>query len=255
MKNKRYVIGNWKMNTTLPDAMVLATGIKDFAHEFNNIGIVICPPFTWLYPIAEAFRHKPSNLSIGAQNMYWQEKGAYTGEISPLMLKGMLDYVILGHSERRYIFEEDDENINEKVKSAISYRLRPVLCVGEKTKKSAIEGKNGIISQVENGLEGVDKNDIGKVIIAYEPVWAIGTGDAATGEYAADIIMKIRKKIAGLYDDEIALKIPILYGGSVTKDNIEEFMFETEINGVLAGGSSLKIGEFKHICKVVNQYR
>lgn len=251
-RTKKYIVGNWKMNTDLSDAMVLGEGVKEAIVDIKNVEVVLCPPFVWLYPLAEMLKRAPKHLSIGAQNMFWEEQGAFTGEVSPLMLKNIVKYVILGHSERRYYFGETDELINDKVLAAFSYGLTPILCVGERAKKGA--GSAEVISQVEKGLSRVTQENMNNLIIAYEPVWAIGTGDAATGEYAADVALSIRRKLAELYNDEIAGNVPILYGGSVTRENINEFIDECEIDGALVGGVSLKINDFVYICKIASEH-
>jgi triosephosphate isomerase len=217
--------------------------------------VVVCPPYIWLYPIAEIYEKSPQFLSLGAQNMFWKENGAFTGEVSPTMLKGMVKYVIIGHSERRYHFNESDELINDKVLSAVEHGLIPILCVGERVKKKEGESKAEEIEQLEKDLQGLSREKMKKLIVAYEPVWAIGTGDPATGEYAGRVAKNIRGKIAELYDEKIADDVPILYGGSVTPSNIGEFMDECEIDGALVGGASVKTDDFVQICKVIAKYR
>lgn len=254
-RTRRYAIGNWKMNTEFGDAVILAEGIKYGLESIAGVEAVLCPPFVWLYPMVDILKNAPKNLQLGAQNMHWLEKGAYTGEISPLMLKGLVQYVILGHSERRYYFNESDELVNDKVLAALASGMTPVLCVGEKAKRKEDDKNDPVIDQLVGGLKEVSKDQMKKIIIAYEPVWAIGTGDAATGEYAGNVARKIRNKIVQLYGEEIAHNVPILYGGSVTGKNTGEFMDECELDGVLVGGASLKIDEFLEICKQAGEYR
>lgn len=254
-RSKKYSIGNWKMNTDLADAMVLSQGILDGVEDLKGAEVVLCPPFVWLYPIAELLKHSPKHVSLGAQNMHWQEKGAFTGEISPMMIKDMADYVILGHSERRFHFNESDDLINDKVLSALTHGLTSVLCIGEKSKPKSGAGSDEMIDQLVKDLANVTEACVKDIIIAYEPVWAIGTGDAATAEYAGDVAKKIRKKVSELYNNEIAENMPILYGGSVTNENIAEYMDECDIDGALVGGASLKIDNFIGICKEVGKYR
>jgi triosephosphate isomerase len=249
-RHKKYVIGNWKMNTNLADATVLSEGIKNSVEEFKSLEVVICPPCVWLYPLAEALKHAPRNFALGAQNMYWEDKGAFTGEISPVMLKQLVKYVIIGHSERRYHFKESDELINDKIISALSHGLKAILCVGE-WKKGSASIKN-IIGQVENALAHVKEDQMNDVIIAYEPVWAIGTGEAATGEYACEVIEKIREKLSSMFNEKIAEEAPILYGGSVNSDGVMEFIGQEGIDGVLVGGASLKLNEFLKICSKIS---
>lgn len=255
--DRPYVIANWKMHTNLADALLLAEGTKNSIAEIKNINVVLCPPFTWLYPIIEHWRHKPSNLSLGAQDMHWEDSGAFTGEVSPMMLKGLVKYVIIGHSERRFHFHETDELVNDKIQAAVRHNLVPVVCVGERKKnmgqdsESQNTGKVDAPTQLVKALEGISANEAKKIIIAYEPVWAIGTGEAATGDYAARMAMQLRDRLKFLYDEEIADEIPILYGGSVKSDNVSEFTGQEEIDGVLVGTASLKLNEFLKICRMV----
>ena len=250
---KRYAIANWKMNTDLSEAIVLANAMKKSAEDVDGVEIVICPPSVWLYPIHELYEHKPSNLALGAQNMYYKEQGAFTGELSPTMIKDMSQYVILGHSERRHIFGEDDELIHDKVLSALKHNLIPIICVGEKEKTTVIdpERKKGIFSQLISALSGISKDELDKVIIAYEPVWAIGTGDSATPEYVEDICSALRETIEKHHGKEAAQSMSILYGGSVNKENIYEYAQLDNVDGVLVGGASLKVDSFQEIIEAI----
>ncbi len=252
-RQKKFSIGNWKMNTDLADALVLSQGVRDGVEGINGVEIILCPPFVWLYPIAETLKHTPKNLSLGAQNMHWQEKGPFTGEVSPMMLQKVVKYVILGHSERRFHFNESDELINDKVQSAFEHGLIPVLCIGERSKTNS--GSDEMINQLVRDLNEVSEQNMSNLIVAYEPVWAIGTGDAATAEYAGDVAKKIRRKITELYNEKVAENLPILYGGSVVKSNIAEYMDEPDIDGALVGGASLKINDFVEISKEIGRYR
>jgi len=258
---KPLIIGNWKMNTTLSDAIVLTTAIRNAAHELEEAEIVLCPPFTWLVPMQELLEHAPANLKLGAQNMWFAEKGAMTGEISPLMLEGLASYVILGHSERRMHFDESNALINDKVQAALLHKIRPIIAVGELKKMpqvkkgrgrpSEISVKMDILEELRAALRGVSAENVSKVIIAYEPVWAIGTGTPATGEYANEMAFKLRKVLSDKYGDEIAQEIRILYGGSVDSENIKDFVYQPEIDGALVGGASLKANEFIKICEKI----
>lgn len=255
---KPLIIGNWKMNTTLADATVLATQIKNAASDLD-VDIVLCPPFVWLLSLAELLENAPANLKLGAQNMWFAEKGAMTGEISPLMIKPFAEYVILGHSERRSHFNESGALINDKVQSALEHNLVPVVCVGELKKMheekrgrgrpAKVEIKSDITHQLKSALEGISRERAEKMVVAYEPVWAIGTGNAATGAYAASVIARLRQVFRDKYGQEIAEEVKILYGGSVDAENVREFVFQPEIDGVLAGGASLKAKEFIKICE------
>lgn len=240
------IAGNWKMNTTVDEAVMLATGIAGGLQAGYAVDTVICPPFISLYRVSETVRGTP--LKLGAQNMYFKDNGAFTGETSPLMLKTMCQYVILGHSERRQIFGETDQLVNEKVLAAIAAGIIPVFCVGETLEENEA-GKTGEIltRQVSEGLKGVPAGK--EVVIAYEPIWAIGTGRAAGGTQAGQTIGLIRGVAAGVLGQEAAGATRILYGGSVTEANIAEFVSETQIDGALVGGASLKSGEFTDIVK------
>ena len=257
------IVGNWKMNTSLADASVLVSSIKRAAEDLDSVEIVLCPPFVWLVPLKESLEHAPSNLSLGAQNMWFAEKGPMTGEISPPMLKGIAKYVILGHSERRLHFGESSSLINDKIHAALQFGLTPIVCVGELKKMSEdslkmskgrgrptdIEKRSDIIRQLQSALKGISAQNAEKIVIAYEPVWAIGTGHPATGAYAASVIFKLRNVFNDKYSDDVAERVRILYGGSVDSTNIKEFIYQPEIDGVLAGGASLKVKEFIEICK------
>jgi len=248
------------MNTNLADALILAESIKNGTEDLENIEIVLCPPFVWLYPMAEKLEKiLGKKIKLGAQNAFWENEGAYTGEISPKMLKNLCEYVIVGHSERRNHLKETDEMINEKVHAVLRSGLKPVVCVGEykmmreekkgRGRPDKIAMSSNILNQLKASLERVSKNMISNVVIAYEPIWAIGTGHAATGSYAAQIINSIREKIYKMYDWDTATDIRILYGGSVNAENISEFVRQPEIDGVLAGGASLKAKEFVKMCQ------
>lgn len=256
------IIGNWKMNTSLADATVLATQIKNAAEDLDSVEIVLCPPFVWLVTLAEILNPPagggPDNLYLGAQNMWFAEKGAMTGEVSPLMLKGLVRFVILGHSERRSHFGESNALINDKIHAAYLNKIIPIVCVGEIKKMPSTRGrgrpthveiKSDVVHQLEEALKGVNKEQAEKMVIAYEPVWAIGTGKPATGAYAAEVIARLRMVFQKKYGASVAERVRILYGGSVDSQNISEFILQPEIDGVLAGGSSLKSKEFISICQ------
>lgn len=244
---KPIIIGNWKMNTSLADATVLTTQIKNNIVDLD-IDVVLCPPFVWLYPLTEVLEKSPKNIHLGAQNMWFTSKGAMTGEVSPLMVKTLAKFVILGHSERRSHFGESNSLINDKVHAALEHNLIPIVCVGEN--KKIIEGKKSdIISQLKGSLKNISRNDADKIIIAYEPIWAIGTGNAATGAYAASVIADLRDALADMFGKPVSERIRILYGGSVDSENVREFIFQPEIDGVLAGGASLNAKEFIKICR------
>ena len=247
---KKVIAGNWKMNM-LPNETInfiegLSQEIKDVKNE-----IILCVPYTDLfYALLTA---QNTNIKIGAQNMHWKEKGAYTGEISGQMLKSIgVEYVIIGHSERRQYFAETDETVNLKVKSALENNLKPIICVGETLEQREHGETEKIIeSQIKLALKDLTKEQIRAIIIAYEPVWAIGTRKTATPEEANNVIKYIRKQIKELYNEEIAENIIIQYGGSVKASNAEELFNMSDIDGALVGGASLNFKEFSEIVNKV----
>ena len=244
------IAGNWKMNTTLNEAIELVNEMRQGLDDIAHVDKVICPPFISLAAVRELI--KGSSIKLGAQNIYFEEKGAYTGEISPLMLADLCEFVIIGHSERRQYFNETDEIINNKVRAALKVKLKPILCVGEKLEENEAGRTEEIITgQLRSSLAGLDCSS--GLIIAYEPIWAIGTGKAATGKQANETIGLIRHNVAQLYDKEVAQEVRILYGGSVTADNIAEFMEQGEIDGALVGGASLKASQFLGIVKQTSE--
>jgi triosephosphate isomerase len=238
------IAGNWKMNTTVSEAVELVSKMRSGLDEIADVEKVVCPPFVSLAAVNELI--KGSSIKLGAQNLYFEEKGAYTGEISPLMLAKLCEFVIIGHSERRQYFGESGDVVNRKVKAALKANLKPILCVGEKlAENEAGRTEEVIAEQLRSSLDGIDSLDM--VTAAYEPIWAIGTGKAATGRQANDTIGFIRRSIAGLGMEEAAVKMRILYGGSVTADNATEFIEQPEIDGALVGGASLKADQFLSI--------
>ena len=238
------IAGNWKMNTTIAEASALVEAMKEKLDIIEGVEKVICPPFISLASIKQLLQG--SSIKLGAQNMYFEEKGAYTGEVSPLMLSGICEFVILGHSERRQYFGETDEVVNKKVHAALKAGLTPILCLGEKLEEMEARKTEEVVTRQVNGaLKGIESPQ--GLVIAYEPIWAIGTGRAATPEEANITIAVIRKTLSQLYGDGIALETRILYGGSVTADNIFEFVIQPEIDGALVGGASLKAEEFLSI--------
>ena len=238
------IAGNWKMNTTVSEAVELVSKMRSGLDEIANVEKLICPPFVSLAAVNELI--KGGSIKLGAQNLYFEEKGAYTGEISPLMLAELCEFVIIGHSERRQYFGESGDIVNRKVKAALKANLKPILCVGEKLEENeAGKTEEVIAEQLRSSLAGIDSLDT--VTIAYEPIWAIGTGRAATGRQANDTIGFIRRSISGLGTEEAAGKMRILYGGSVTADNATEFIKQPEIDGALVGGASLKADQFLSI--------
>lgn len=237
------IAGNWKMNKTAKEAAQLIIGFRDKVVN-ANCEVVICPPFTSL---AQAVTlTEGTNVKVGAQNMYFEESGAFTGEISPLMLKEIgVEYVILGHSERRQIFKETDELINKKLKSAYIYGLTPILCCGETLEEREAEKTFDIINaQLKADLVDIDASQVENMVIAYEPIWAIGTGKTATSKDANDVIKFIREKISEMFGAKAAEAVRIQYGGSVKPSTIKEQMAQSDIDGALVGGASLTIDDF-----------
>jgi triosephosphate isomerase len=247
------IAGNWKMNTTLEEAKTLVRELlgRGLGRD-AGVEQVLCPPFISLAIVAELLWGTP--VKVGAQNMYSEPKGAYTGEVSPPMLSELCQYVILGHSERRHIFGESNQMVNGKVKAALHAGLTPILCVGERLEeREAGRTQEVVVGQLRGSLEGVAA--AGGLVIAYEPVWAIGTGLAATAADASQVIGLIRTTVAGLYGDSIAGEMRIQYGGSVTPANAAELMAQPEIDGALVGGASLKAEDFMEIVRLAGRAR
>ena len=239
-----FVAGNWKMNTTASEAERLVLEMLEKLDRIEGVEKVLCPPFVSL--VAISMMLQGSSIKLGAQNMYFETKGAYTGEISPLMLSELCEFVILGHSERRWYFGETDEIVSKKVKAALANKLKPILCVGERLEENEAGKTEEVVNrQVKADLNGIEP--VRDLVIAYEPVWAIGTGKAASGKQAAATIQFIRGVVAKLWNKSIAQDLRILYGGSVTGANIAEFISHPEIDGALVGGASLKAEEFVNI--------
>ncbi|GFN36290.1 triose-phosphate isomerase [Tepidimicrobium xylanilyticum] len=242
------IAGNWKMNNTISESLALIEAILN-SKLSAEVEKVVAVPFTSLMEVKKAL--KGTDIKVAAQNMHWEDNGAYTGEVSPLMLKEIgVDYCIIGHSERRQYFCESDETVNKKVKSALKHGIKPILCVGE-TLEEREEGKEEEVvkRQLLKALEDVAKKDIGNVVIAYEPVWAIGTGKTASSEDANNMCGFIRKVVGEKYEEEIKEVLRIQYGGSVKPSNIKELMAKEEIDGALVGGASLIAEDF---VKIVN---
>ncbi len=245
------VAGNWKMNKTPAEAAELARALLTDLNAIAGVERVLCPPFVSLAAVAEVIRGTP--IGLGAQNMYWKDAGAFTGEVSPVMLKGLCQYVILGHSERRQYFGETDETVNQKVKAALSHGLTPIVCVGEVLAENQAGKTVEVVTRQTKGCyAGLTAEQALKTVVAYEPVWAIGTGLAATPEGANATIGQIRGVLAGLYSNEVAQAIRIQYGGSVTAANAADLMAQPEIDGALVGGASLKPAEFVAIVKAAS---
>ena len=241
------IVGNWKMNTTVAEGEELAAGILSGLPYGTGVEVVLCPPFVSLVSIAEAL--KDSDISVGAQNIYHEADGAYTGEISAAMLADICRYMLVGHSERRSIFGETDEAVNLKVKAALGVGMTPILCIGESLdERNGGDAESVVESQAIAGLEGVEVGS--GVVVAYEPVWAIGTGQSASPEIAQAMMAHIRQTLAAIGGEDAAAEVPLLYGGSVNAGNIGGYLSQPDINGALVGGASLDAGSFVEIVKV-----
>ncbi|TSC94685.1 MAG: triosephosphate isomerase (TIM) [Candidatus Berkelbacteria bacterium Athens1014_28] len=239
------VIGNWKMFGNLSDAIILATSIRDGIENFSNLEVVLCPPAIFLAPVSEVIHRETENIALGAQNIHYLSEGEYTGEISAKMIKNIAEYVIIGHSERRKYFSETSEIVSRKVATAIDAEISPIICVGETEKSSSSADK--VISELKKLLSDTKKSDYEKVVIAYEPIWAVGAKEPATPEYAAKVMSAIR--------EVVGLKTSIVYGGAVDFANVYEFVRRPEIDGVLVGRASLRAKEFIKICRIVSEYK
>ncbi len=238
-----FIAGNWKMNKTIAEAKTFIADVLPKIKD-TDVEVAICAPFTLLKDLKEVTKDTP--VKIAAQNMHYEESGAFTGEIAPAMLKELeIDYVVIGHSERRQYFNETNETVNKKVLKALSVDIKPIMCIGESLEqREAGEEKNVVKKQVLEGLKDVSADDIAKVVIAYEPIWAIGTGKTASAEQANEIIAYIRQILAELYNTEQSEAVRIQYGGSVKPANVEEIMNQSDIDGALVGGASLKPEDF-----------
>jgi len=241
--------GNWKMNKTVGEALDLVRELKAAISGVKAVEVAVAPPFTALYAVRKEL--EGSSIHLAAQNIYWEEKGAFTGEVSPLMLKEVgCHYVIIGHSERRQFFGETDETVNRRIRAALAQGLKVIFCMGE-TLKEREEGKtfSVIERQLEGGLKGLGDQEMRNMVVAYEPVWAIGTGKTATPEQAEEVHRFIRGKIEKLYSREVSEEMRIQYGGSVTPENVKGLMNQPNIDGALVGGASLKAESFSKIVR------
>ena len=252
MKRIPFVAGNWKMNKTVAEARELVSRMSTPLRNIPNVEKVVCPPFTSLMALSEALNG--TGIGLGAQDLHWEEKGAFTGQIAPNMVKEFCSYVIIGHSERRAYFGETDETVNKKVHAALKAGLTPIVCVGE----TLDQYESGLTSevvrrQINAGLAGIDSAIAAQIVVAYEPVWAIGTGKASSAENANGVHAKaIRPVLSELFGESNAQAIRILYGGSVTAANAAEFFAQSDIDGALVGGASLKVDEFVAITKAAS---
>lgn len=248
LSNKKpFIAGNWKLNKKIPDAVFLATQIKKAVRKEKDAEIVIMPPFTALSDVKKVLSH--TSILLGAQDTFWEESGAYTGEISPTMIKDTgCDFVIVGHSERRRYFGDTDEKVNKKIKAALSAGLFPIMCIGETLEeRENNKTMSKVKKQLKEGLKGIDKDLFSKVILAYEPIWAIGTGRTASPEQAEDVHGFIREQLTKMVGKDTSSCVIMLYGGSVKPKNTFSLIKEKNINGALVGGASLEAGSFVEI--------
>jgi triosephosphate isomerase len=241
------VAGNWKMNKTVPESVELASAIRaGLPDRQNGVEVALLPPFTSLWPVSQVIRDSP--LQLGCQNIYWEDRGAFTGEISPLMVGGWCRYALVGHSERRHIFGETDEQVNRKVHAALRHGLRPLVAVGETLEEHEAGGTEAVLGrQVPRALEGLTEADGMQLVVAYEPVWAIGTGRTATPEHAESSCALIRSLVGEALGAAVADATRVLYGGSVTPVNAAELMAQANVDGALVGGASLVAADFLSI--------
>ena len=249
MKRLPFIAGNWKMNKTVEEALNLVRGLKVHLKGIEDVEVAIAPPFTALYAVSQEL--KGSSIHLASQNIFWEEKGAFTGEISAVMLKEInCRYAIIGHSERRQYFGETDETVNRRIKAALNQGLKVIFCVGE-TLQEREKGINFLVveRQIKGGLKDLGEMAIQSLVVAYEPVWAIGTGKTATPQQAEEVHQFIRQKIRFLYSPKIAENLRIQYGGSVTSENIKDLMAEEDIDGALVGGASLNAESFSRIVR------
>jgi len=247
------VAGNWKMNKTVGEALTLVRELRGMVSMVRDkVEVVVAPPFTALHAVAKAI--EDSNIGLAAQNCFWEPSGAFTGEVSAPMLEEIgCTYVIIGHSERRQIFGETDESVNRRVKAALSSQLLPIICIGETLEQRDLGRTLDVVSsQLTAALAGFGASDVARFVIAYEPVWAIGTGRNATSSQAQEVHAHIREQLTGLYGREISERVRIQYGGSVKPDNAADLMAKPDVDGALVGGASLKAADFAAIVKAAS---
>ena len=250
MKRREIFSGNWKMHKNLDESIELVKGLVEGMGDIGEREVVVFPPAVYVRDLVALYGESP--IAIGVQNMYYAEEGAFTGEISPRMVKDIgARYILIGHSERRHVFGETDEEVNRKVKAAFAFNLEPFICVGELLEERE-EGKSEDVVkiQIERALQGIEVEEVVRAVIAYEPVWAIGTGKVATPDIADSMHGCIRATVKEMYGEEVSTRIPILYGGSVKPDNIAGLYTKENIDGVLVGGASLNIDSFLDIITV-----
>ncbi len=249
--SKTLIIGNWKMHLDTHQASLYVHKLSQKIKPHRDVEVVLCPTFLSLQSLSLQIDRR--QFKLGAQNSYWRDEGAYTGEVSATMMRGVVDYILVGHSERRHVFNETDKEIRAKVQAVLRNEITPVLCVGETaTERTAGETKQVLQDQVAGGLANVTSDELSKVILAYEPVWAIGTGDSAKPDDVSRAFEIIRREVAELYGDKAAKDLKILYGGSVDKGNAANYLKDKDVSGLLIGGASLQADTFIDIVNVAH---
>ncbi len=248
------IVGNWKMNLNTHQSSVLVHRLSEKVDSHQDVQTILCPSVMTLQSLSLQINHR--QFKLGAQNCYWRDDGAFTGEVSANMLRGLVDYVLVGHSERRHIFGEQDRDIRHKVQAAFRNDIRPILCIGETAQERTDRETHHVLhDQIVSGLLNVTSEEVSQLVIAYEPVWAIGTGASATAKDLIDAEQTIRKQIWALYGAKAASEVTILYGGSVSAENCEIFLNVPGVDGLLVGGASLKAEEFASIVEKAHNSR
>jgi len=251
---KSLIVGNWKMHLNTHQASLLLHKLSEKVENHNDTQVVLCPNVMTLQALSLQVNHR--QFKLGAQNFYWRDEGAYTGEVSATMLRGLVDYVLVGHSERRNVFGEHDRDIRHKVQAAFRNGLKPILCVGETAHEKAENETHHVLhDQVVSGLLNITSTEVEDLTIAYEPVWAIGSGKVAEPRDLLDAVKSIRKQIHALYGEKASKKVKVLYGGSVSSDNCDSFLGVEGVDGLLIGGASLKADEFASIVEKAHNSR
>jgi triosephosphate isomerase len=249
------IAGNWKMHLTLAESIAFVQELAPLLAPYTSVEQVVCPTFISVAAVADTLKGTP--LKVGAQNIHWEDKGAYTSQISPLMLKGLVEYVIIGHSECREYLRETDFDINKKVKATLAHGLKPILAVGESDAQNQAGETHKIVSlQLVEGLKDITQEQMANVVVAYEPIWAIGTGRSASGEIANDIVKNtVRATLTELYGETVAQTVRIQYGGSVKPSNMAEYMQYPDIDGGLVGGAALKVSDFVDLIRIAAEVK
>lgn len=252
---KPIIAGNWKMYKTVAESVDFVNELAPALQPYTTVEQVVCPTFVALGSVTNTLKDSP--IKVGAQNIHWEEQGAYTSQISPTMLQGLVEYVIIGHSECRAYLAETDETVNKKTKSALAHGLKPIIAVGESLEQNeADETESFVGGQVRAALDGITTTQMADIVIAYEPIWAIGTGKSASGEIAQNIIGGvIRNTLIQLYGEDIANTVRIQYGGSVKPNNMAEYMSQPDIDGALVGGASLNVTDFTDLVRIAAEQK